>query len=267
MSTASGVSFIQSDGPMCGMIPSKPLGNRLTVFCDLDGPLVDVSKRYYKTYQLAIAETQAHYQNSERQPLNLTPLSASQFWQMKQERIPDVDIAFCSGFRHEQIDCFLAHVQDIVNQPILLQEDQIQPQVGASLLRLLEHGATISVVTLRHQAQAIQVLQENGLAPFFTEIRGTQDRLAAYRNYTEQKQELLVDLVQQAQQQSDRPCWMVGDTEADILAGKALGLPTLALTCGMRSQAFLQQLEPTAILPDLAQATQYLINQVLAKGH
>jgi hypothetical protein len=43
-----------------GKWPEVPPG--ITIFCDLDGPLVDVSKRYYKTYQLAIAETQAYLQ-------------------------------------------------------------------------------------------------------------------------------------------------------------------------------------------------------------
>ncbi len=43
--------------------------------------------------------------------------------------------------------------------------------------------------------------------------------------------------------------WMVGDTEADILAGKTMGILTIELTCGIMSHCQLSQLEPTAIDP------------------
>ena len=33
----------------------------ITVFCDFDGPIVDVSDRYYSTYHLALTDTAAFY--------------------------------------------------------------------------------------------------------------------------------------------------------------------------------------------------------------
>ena len=56
--------------------------------------------------------------------------------------------------------------------------------------------------------------------------------------------------------------WMIGDTEADVLAGQSLGVPTIALTCGIRSRSYLQQLEPTRIHTDLLSATRYLMNWI-----
>jgi phosphoglycolate phosphatase len=235
----------------------------ITVFCDLDGPLIDVSQRYYKTYQLAIAETQAHYQSKGRS-LFLTPLSASQFWQMKQERIPDADIAFCSGLRHEQMDLFLSNVLDIVNQPILLNEDRLQPGVMQSLELLRLRGARLFVVTLRSQAQAAQLLQQFDLEHYFDRICGAQDCSAAYQNYAAGKQTLLEGLFKEIDHTSTAQSWFIGDTEADVLAGQALGLSTVALTCGMRSHAYLQRLEPTTVQTNLQAATQYLLAQVPA---
>ncbi len=229
----------------------------LTVFCDLDGPLIDVSRRYYKTYQLAIAETQAHFQAQGRSLL-LKPLSESQFWQMKQERMPDADIAFCSGLRHEQIDLFLLNVLEIVNQPILLQEDRVQPNVVQSLEQLRQHGVHLSVVTLRCQSEARQLLKELNLAHYFDQICGAKDRSSAYQNYAEEKQAILENLIRKVNDDSGQ-FWIIGDTEADILAGQALGLSTVALTCGIRSHAYLERLEPTTVLPDLPTAVQYLL--------
>jgi phosphoglycolate phosphatase len=229
----------------------------LTVFCDLDGPLIDVSRRYYKTYQLAIAETQAHFQAQGRSLL-LTPLSETQFWQMKQERIPDADIAFCSGLRNEQIDLFLANVLKIVNQPILLQEDQLQPGVRQSLEQLRQCGVRLSLVTLRCQIEAQQLLQELNLAHYFDHICGAEDRFSAYQNYAEGKQAILEDLIRNVGNDCSQ-FWVIGDTEADVLAGQALGLSTVAVTCGIRSQSYLQRLEPTAVVPDLSTAVKYLL--------
>jgi phosphoglycolate phosphatase len=229
----------------------------LTVFCDLDGPLIDVSRRYYKTYQLAIAETQAHYQAQGRSLL-LTPLGEPHFWQMKQERIPDADIAFCSGLRDEQIDLFLANVLKIVNQPILLQEDRLQPGVRQSLEQLRQRGVRLSLVTLRCQIEAQQLLQELHLAHYFDHICGAEDRFSAYQNYAEGKQAILEDLIRSVSNDCSQ-FWVIGDTEADVLAGQALGLSTVAVTCGIRSQSYLQRLEPTAVVPDLPTAVKYLL--------
>jgi phosphoglycolate phosphatase len=230
----------------------------IQVFCDLDGPLIDVSRRYYKTYQLAIAEVQAQGQGR-----SLTPLSGSQFWQMKQERMPDADIAFCSGLRHEQIDLFLAKVLDIVNQPILLQEDIVQPDALQSLQLLKRLGASLSVVTLRCQAQAVQLLQQFQLDSFFDYVCGSEDGFSAYRNYTEGKQSILQGLIAQLAPSTHDQHWIIGDTEADIHAGQALGLSTVALTCGMRSHSYLQRLQPTTVQADLRGATQYLMDQAM----
>ncbi len=230
----------------------------IQVFCDLDGPLIDVSRRYYKTYQLAIAAVQA-----QERSLSLTPLSGSQFWQMKQERMPDADIAFCSGLRHEQIDCFLAKVLDIVNQPNLLQEDDVQPNVLQSLRLLKRLGASLSVVTLRCQAQAVELLQQFQLDSFFDHICGAEDKSSAYRNYTEGKQSILQGLIAQLAPSNHDQHWIIGDTEADIHAGQALGLSTVALTCGMRSHRYLQRLQPTTVQADLRSATEYLMSQAV----
>jgi phosphoglycolate phosphatase len=234
----------------------------IQVFCDLDGPLIDVSRRYCKTYQLAIAEVQAQAQAQGRS-LSLTPLSASQFWQMKQERMPDADIAFCSGLRHEQIDLFLAKVVDIVNQPILLQEDCVQPGALQSLQLLKRLGASLSVVTLRCQSQAVQLLQQFQLDSFFDQVCGAEDRFSAYRNYTEGKQAILQGLMARLAPSDHDQSWIIGDTEADVQAGQALGLSTLALTCGMRSHSYLQRLQPTTVQADLRSATDYLMAHVM----
>lgn len=227
---------------------------RLTLFCDFDGPVVNVSDRYYHTYQLGLAEIEAAYQQ-QGIPLPLHCLSKEQFWQMKQERTPDIEIAMRSGLQGEQIHLFLDRVKQIVNQPNLLHQDQIQPGVKWALALLHSQGVRLVLVTLREQTQATQLLQSYGLATLFSGIWGARDHGAAYLNQSDHKTRLLKQAIAHSRPDA---AWMVGDTEADILAGQATDIPTIALTCGIRSRAYLQKFQPTRIHTDLLSAAHYL---------
>ena len=240
---------------------AAPHSQKLTVFCDFDGPLVDVSHRYYSTYQLGLADTQEIYQE-RGEILHLQVLTKEQFWQMKQDRVPDVEIAMRSGLQGEQINVFLQRVVSIVNQPALLQKDKMQPGVNWALALLHSQGIQLVLVTLRCQSQALQILQNHGLARLFSGIYGTQDSDAAYQNYAEVKTQLLTTAIAEhcsPSWQTADDCWMVGDTEADILAGQALSIPTIALTCGIRSSQRLRQFQPTRIHSDLLSVAHYLL--------
>jgi phosphoglycolate phosphatase len=247
----------------CNRVESASLRLKgMTVFCDFDGPIIDVSDRYYNTYRLGLTEIQAHY-SSQGNALPLHQLSKTQFWQMKQDRVPDAEIALRSGLRHEQINLFLHRVTQIVNQPALLHQDHLQPGVRWALALLRAQGMRLVLVTLRCQTQAVEILQSCGLLHLFSDVWGTPDEAAAYGNSSQHKTKLLTEAIAACswKQSPGEVAWMVGDTEADVLAGQALGVRTIALTCGIRSHAYLNNLQPTLIRSDLLSATHYLINQ------
>jgi phosphoglycolate phosphatase-like HAD superfamily hydrolase len=234
-----------------------------TVFCDFDGPIVDVSDRYYNTYQIGLAEVQSAYRTAGV-TLPLRVLSKEQFWKMKQERTPDVEIAMRSGLQGKQIDQFLQRVCQIVNQPALLHQDQLQPGVRWALALLHAQGVRLVLVTLRCQHQATQMLKDYNLDHLFTQIWGSQDPNAAYSNQSDHKTQLLSRAI--AALSWEKPfaplstTWMIGDTEADILAGQAMDITTIALTCGIRSQTYLKRFHPNTTHPDLLSAVHYLVS-------
>ncbi|HBB31379.1 MAG TPA: HAD family hydrolase [Cyanobacteria bacterium UBA8803] len=236
---------------------------QLTVYCDFDGPIVDVSNRYYSTYKLALAYTKATYQTTSIQQLN-----KQQFWQMKQDRVPDMEIAMRSGLQGEQSDFFLGRVVEIVNQPALLKQDKLQSGVSWALALLHARRVRLILVTLRCQKQATQILRNYGLTRLFSGIYGTCDRHAAYQNYAEAKQQLLQQAILDQARTSPNSisAWMVGDTEADLLAAQALSIPTIALTCGIRSSLYLKQFQPTQISSDLLAAAHYLLGRMKDEG-
>lgn len=227
---------------------------QLTLFCDFDGPLVDVSDRYYKTYQLALVRTQASYKHGE---LPIQTLSKAQFWQMKQERTPDLEIAMRSGLQGEAMHRFLNQVSQVVNHPELLQHDRLQPGINWALALLHSQGVRLVLVTLRDRSQATQILRNHGLSRLFSGMYGTEDPSIAYQNYSEAKAQLLAQAI--AESPNLKQGWMIGDTEADVFAGKAMGISTIAVTCGIRSRTYLERLHPTCIHPDVLSAAHYLI--------
>lgn len=222
----------------------------LTVFCDFDGPIVDVSDRYYTTYQLGLADAQAQFGTLA------APLSKAQFWQMKQNRVPDVEIAGRSGLQGEQIAWFMQRVCEIVNQPALLHLDRLQPGVRWALELLHSQGAKLVLVTLRERQQAMQFLHEQNLLHLFDRVWGATDDHAAYQNCADHKTQLLSEAIAIHPSES---AWMIGDTEADVLAGQAAGIATIAVTCGIRSRRYLQQFHPNLIHGDLVSA----VNSIL----
>lgn len=233
----------------------------MTVCCDFDGPIVDVSDRYYHTYRLGLANTQTFYRTQDVL-LPIRVLTKKQFWQLKQDRTPDTDIAMRSGLcQSDQIRVFLEAVARVVNDPALSERDLLQPGVRQALLRLYREGANLVVVTLRHRDQVAQILQNYGLEGCFSHIYGTHNLQDAYQNYSEIKTRLLADALAAhlARGQSRQAIWMVGDTEADILAGQALNIPTIALTCGIRSPLYLKKFHPTLMREDLLSATDDLL--------
>jgi phosphoglycolate phosphatase len=246
----------------------RSLSKPITVFCDFDGPIVDVSDRYYSTYHQALTDTAEFYREFSTQQITdlnaqtqLTVLTKAQFWQMKQNRVPDREIARQSGLGDEEIDFFIQRVIEIVNCADLLKQDKLQPGVTWALGLLRSQGCKLILVTLRDRDEAINILEQHGLRRLFSGIYGTDNSQAAYQNYAEIKTQLLEQAMREHQvtQMDADWSWMIGDTEADIFAGSAMGIPTIALTCGIRSERQLSQLQPTLIKADLLCAAHYLV--------
>ena len=230
----------------------------LTIFCDFDGPIVDVSDRYYSTYKLGLMRTISYYKEQAKK-LSPKQLSKAQFWQMKQDRIDDVEITKISGLQGQQIDFFLEQVQKIVNHPMLLEQDKIQPGVNWALGMLHLKGVQLVLVTLRSTSQVENILEKQNIKHLFSGIYGRKDCESAYQNKAALKTELLKKA---STDFGDRTsAYTIGDTEADILAAKKLGIPAIALTCGIRSYKYLKQFQPDYFYANLLSSVRHLLKQ------
>ena len=57
--------------------------------------------------------------------------------------------------------------------------------------------------------------------------------------------------------------WMIGETEADIVAAKSHGIKVIALECGIRDRNQLEQEEPDLIVKDFSYAANLILEQSL----
>lgn len=244
--------------------PGTPIKQTLhagcVLFCDFDGPIADVSDRYYHTYESALATTQAAHAVLGN-PRPIRKLTKTQFWWMKQNRVPDTAIADRSGLSAEGTDYFLKCVDELVNRPTLLHQDRLQPGAKTALIALKKAGVQVAIVTLRHAAQVQDFLRQHGLTPLIQHVYGASESTAAYPNRVEHKVMQLRGAIadQHRQGRCTAASWMIGDTEADVCAGQALGLPTVAVTCGIRSSSYLKRFEPTHTHRNLYAATEFLM--------
>lgn len=241
-----------------GLMSSFQVPSEQVLFCDFDGPIVDVSERYYRTYRLGLSTLQASYQETYCESLPLQILSKNQFWWMKRNRVADTDIAIRSGVPTDLVDSLLQNVQRIVNHPHLLQWDTLQPGADQAIYQLKRRGIRLVLVTLRHSRQVQAFLQSQDLSQYIDEVFGASDINAAHLNRAEQKVALLERAIssQKAQGYQTRPTCMIGDTEADIIAGRRAGIVTVALTNGIRSRDYLKRYQPTSIETSLLNAVQ-----------
>jgi HAD superfamily hydrolase (TIGR01549 family) len=114
------------------------------------------------------------------------------------------------------------------------------PGVVTSLRAL--SGFTLGIVTTKDQRQAEMVLQRLALTPFFRHVQGGTTGLAL----KPAPDTILAALA--ALHSTPARAIMVGDTPADILAGKAAGTKTCAVTYGFGTRDVLLQYAPDYVI-------------------
>ncbi len=206
-----------------------------TAFLDLDGPLLDVSTRHYRVY----ADLCAH--------LGGTPLAHAEFWSAKRSKTPDAEILRRSGLS-DSVAEYRASKLTRIEDPDYLRLDRLQAGAGDMLVRLAERYRVV-LVTLRQRRDALQAeLEALGIGRHFADVLSAPAGAA-------EGWEVKCALVRKAGITPEPRDFFAGDTETDIIAGKALGVSTVAVCDGIRNESFLTALSPDWIIPTLSELT------------
>jgi phosphoglycolate phosphatase len=203
--------------------PVKPVA-----FLDLDGPILDVSVRHYRVYADSIAS------------LRGTPVSQQVYWAAKRRKTPDRALLVLSGLPDATASYHALKLQAI-ESPAYLAHDRIQ-QYAVKSLEQIALRYDLVLVTLRHSRSALeQQLAELRLVPLFRKILSAP---AGPHSGWETK----CALVREAGLTPRSGDFFAGDTETDILVGRALGITTVAVCDGIREEGILRQYAPDFVV-------------------
>lgn len=203
--------------------------SRVILF-DLDGPILDVSEKYYRLHCDLVAQ------------LGGRPLSKAAYWEAKRQSLPDAEILGRAAVVG-QAGGYRAHFREAIETPRYLAHDQVWPGVH-HLLGRLSRCHRLALVTLRHCAAALhaQLRQLDLLAPFERVLSAPHGEVGAGRA------DVKVALVRDWLRADALDGWFIGDTETDVRAGQTLGLRTMAVTFGIRAPQCLASARPDLLL-------------------
>ncbi|NJK33860.1 MAG: HAD family hydrolase [Oscillatoriales cyanobacterium SM2_2_1] len=222
------------------------------LFTDFDGPILDVSERYYQVYQVCVQQVRL-----PQQPVDM--LSKAMFWELKRSQVSEYDIAQKSGLiQPGQATEFSQLRREIVHSRPYFQYDRIHPWTIAALEQIQGAGIDLAVMTMRRISELEPVLDHYDLWRFFPDGR----RFCLRDDYQKNGDTLDKPMLMRWAIASLPPVshqWIVGDTEADIIAGKRYCVQTIGILSGIRNRQQLSLHQPEYILADLREAVDLVL--------
>lgn len=202
------------------------------LYFDLDGPIVDVSARYYDLYVSLLAESQC------------TPLERREYWDLKRERVAEERILARTGAK---VADYAARRLAVIETEAWLRVDTVHPW-ALSVLGDLATRHRLTLVTLRSRPDLLATeLKRLGIDGYWDDVLVADGRQTAEAGSGQLKEVLIRALDTFDPLQSV----IVGDTEGDILAGHRLAIHTVAVLSGIRSEAYLRSLSPCLVAEHL----------------
>jgi phosphoglycolate phosphatase-like HAD superfamily hydrolase len=212
----------------------------MVIFFDLDGPLLDVAPRYIALHHDLLAAA------------GIGGMAAEGYWNCKRARVPEERILEELGASAVAPD-YLRRRLELIEAPDYLAQDRCWPWVEGILSELADRHDLVLVTVRSRRAALLEELDRLGVRRFFHEILSVPSE----QDVDRQKAGLIEDYLRR-HRRSPRGSWMVGDTEADIGAGRLAGLHTAGVLCGIRDREHLAAAWPDALLDDIRALPQVL---------
>lgn len=200
----------------------------MTLYLDFDGTLIDVSERYYRIYrEMALL-------------LGNNPLEKAEYWKLRRQGISEFEILSQLG-PIEESSALLALRANKLETARYLRYDKLIPGV-LEAIRFLKSRAQLVLVTLRNDAMELRrQLQTLGLFSSF-------DQILDHNQHIDDRAMCKESLISENPKFKIEGSVIVGDSEADILAGKRLDIKSIAVLSGIRNREVLVKYNPDYII-------------------
>ena len=203
-----------------------------TLFLDLDGPILDVSERYFRVHEDILMSLGSR-----------CLAGRAEYWEMRRGREAFSEILRKYSERQVDEGAFADEWLRRIERLDYLCFDTVNPGVKKALGRL-QGRFELVLVTLRQSREGvIHQLRQLSLGHLFsTVLTAPPLRSQSWKA----KRDLIA-----ASGLLLTGAWIVGDSEVDILAGKALGMRTVGVLSGIRNETALKEIAPDFIVEDL----------------
>lgn len=206
----------------------------IKIFFDLDGTLIDYSKRNYFVYKLLAKKYKQR------------TLSFSTYWKLKRSKIIPVDN---KNFSQDFIN--------LIESPESLKKDKLFKYSKQVLDLLKNKGCKLYLVSYRaSKKQTILQLKSLGIYDYFTEVclgkgfNGNTTKAKYIKRYYTK----------------DDNVYVVGDTEDDVLAAKKVNAISVAVLSGVRNKKTILKLNPDFIVNDIRSLPKIIFDYVTELG-
>lgn len=199
------------------------------LFVDLDGTLIDVFGRYHQLHVDLVSEVGGTV------PIGREAYVAAKRSGRSEARIVQTCFETSHGLR-----TYLAKRELQIETPHYLRLDRPYPWTVVTLRRL-RRGCGIHLVTARRSRENLDVqLRELGLDGLLDSVTTASDgdKVSAIRTHPVYRR--------------DRAA-IVGDTELDVTTGQMLGIPTIAVACGLRDDRYLSSTGADRVIANLSE--------------
>ncbi len=194
-------------------------------FFDLDGPILDVSEKYYRVYADLLASR------------SMGVIPKEEYWECKRAQIPEVEILQRSGatslfewYKEERIR--------IIESDDYMRYDRLQDDCIKVLADLYKKYELV-ICTLRTTASQLdKELTAFDIKKYFEDILNNEANIVPRWKV---KYNLITG---RFDEERIKDAFFIGDTETDILAGKNLGCKTIGVSNGIRTLEKLALCDP-----------------------
>ena len=211
----------------------------MTVYLDLDGTILDTSVRYHRLHAKLLREMGAQ------------PLDPGDYWAAKRmaksEYQLGIERGLPPGLAKEYAERWTTGVEDAE----LLHLDQ--PLHGAleAVASLHSYDRLVLVSLRQYRYRLWEQLTWWGLERLMAAVFSADPRGAA--------KDVKAELIRMDACFSRQDAVVVGDSEVDMHAGRALEIPTYAVLTGIRCRSLLESCEPTWVGAALKEAVAALL--------
>lgn len=186
-----------------------------TIFCDLDGTLLEDKMRHYRCYLDIVALYGG------------TPIGLDEYWNDKRNKVKRTILLEKTNFG-STYDVFYNEWMQRIEQKEYLKYEVLKPRIKMVLSYLTQFVEQLNLVTMRNNKKnLIDQIESLDLESYFNHI---------YIGNPVQKKKKM-DLVDKYYGVLGL---VIGDTEDDMLLAEKIGSPFLAVTNGLRTPKYLK---------------------------